>query len=67
LHDAIVGDSTLFIRGDEAERSWQIMDAVLEGWQRPDAPGPFPYEAGTWGPPEAEAFIRRDGRQWRRL
>ncbi len=64
LYDAILGDSTLFIRGDEAERSWQIMDAVLEGWQT--SPVPFPYEAGTWGPPEADAFIRADGREWRR-
>mgnify|MGYP003336050917 CR=1 FL=1 len=64
LYDAISGDSTLFIRGDEAERSWQIMDAVLEGWK--SAPKPFAYEAGTWGPAEADAFIRADGREWRR-
>ncbi len=64
LYDALCGDSTLFIRGDEAERSWVIMDGVLQGWQT--APAPFPYEAGTWGPAEADAFIERDGRQWRR-
>lgn len=64
LHDAIAGDATLFIRSDETERSWQIMDAVLAGWQ--SAPAPFAYEAGTWGPPEADAFIEKDGRQWRR-
>ena len=64
LHDAIVGDPTLFIRSDETETSWQLMDAVLEGWQ--SAPPPFAYESGTWGPAEADAFIERDGRQWRR-
>jgi len=64
LYDAITADSTLFIRGDEAERSWQIMDSLLTGWQT--APKPFDYEAGTWGPAEAEAFIAQDGRQWRR-
>ncbi len=64
LHDVIVGDSTLFTRDDEVERSWTIMDAVLEGWQ--SAPAPFAYESGTWGPPEADAFIEKDGRQWRR-
>ncbi len=64
LHDAIAGDATLFIRSDETERSWQIMDALLEGWKT--APPPFAYESGTWGPPEADAFIERDGRQWRR-
>jgi glucose-6-phosphate 1-dehydrogenase len=64
LHDAISGDPTLFIRSDETERSWQIMDAILEGWK--DAPEPFPYESGTWGPAEADEFIAKDGREWRR-
>jgi glucose-6-phosphate 1-dehydrogenase len=64
LHDAILGDSTLFIRRDETESSWSIMDAILEGWQ--DAPPPVAYESGTWGPAEADKFIEKDGRQWRR-
>ena len=64
LHDAIAGDSTLFIRRDETERSWTIMDAVLEGWK--SAPPPFAYESGTWGPKEADTFIQKDGREWRR-
>jgi glucose-6-phosphate 1-dehydrogenase len=64
LHDAISGDSTLFIRGDEAERSWSILDPVLSGWQQ--SPPPFAYESGTWGPASADAFIERDGRHWRR-
>src|SRR5579862_9289295 len=64
LHDAIIGDSTLFTRRDEVERSWQIMDAIIAGWNA--APPPFPYESGTWGPPEADEFIARDGREWRR-
>ncbi len=24
----------------------------------------YPYPAGTWGPPEADAFIENDGRTW---
>jgi len=64
LNDAILGDSTLFIRCDEAERSWGIMDVVLEGWEK--APAPFAYESGTWGPVEADEFIGMDGRKWRR-
>ena len=65
LHDVIVGDPTLFTRRDEVECSWTIMDAILEGWSRPGATLST-YEAGTWGPPEADAFIARDGREWRR-
>ncbi|HUI06417.1 MAG TPA: glucose-6-phosphate dehydrogenase [Verrucomicrobiae bacterium] len=64
LRDAIIGDSTLFIRRDETECSWSIMDAILEGWQAGAAP--VPYESGTWGPAEADRFIEKDGRQWRR-
>jgi glucose-6-phosphate 1-dehydrogenase len=64
LHDVIIGDSTLFTRDDEVECSWTIMDAVLNGCQ--NAPTPVQYESGTWGPPEADAFIEKDGRQWRR-
>ncbi|HVM60931.1 MAG TPA: glucose-6-phosphate dehydrogenase [Verrucomicrobiae bacterium] len=64
LHDAIIGDSTLFTRRDEVERSWQIIDAIIAGWDA--SPAPFPYESGTWGPVEANEFIERDGREWRR-
>jgi glucose-6-phosphate 1-dehydrogenase len=29
-------------------------------------PRDFPdYAAGTWGPPEAEELLTRDGRRWR--
>ncbi|MDQ6725782.1 MAG: hypothetical protein M3066_06410 [Actinomycetota bacterium] len=24
------------------------------------------YEAGTWGPPEADHLLDRDGRRWRK-
>ena len=64
LHDAVCGDSTLFTRRDEVERSWQIIDAIIAGWDA--SPAPFPYESGTWGPAEADEFIERDGREWRR-
>ncbi len=67
LHDVMEGDATLFIRGDEAERSWEIMDAVFAGWERPDAAPPALYEAGSWGPAEADRFLEQDGRAWRRL
>jgi glucose-6-phosphate 1-dehydrogenase len=67
LFDAINGDSTLFIRGDETEHAWSIVDAVLQGWKNdPQGAPAYPYESGTWGPPEADEFIRRDGREWRR-
>ena len=66
LLDCMLGDSTLFTRRDETEAAWRPITAILEGWA--EAPPPlFPnYEAGTWGPPEADEFLARDGREWRR-
>ncbi|MDI3340134.1 MAG: glucose-6-phosphate dehydrogenase [Sphaerobacter sp.] len=65
LLDCMLGDSTLFTRRDETEAAWRPITAILKGWA--EAPPPrFPnYEAGTWGPREADEFIARDGRAWR--
>ena len=69
LLDCMLGDPTLFAREDEVEEAWRICTAILDGWRAhpPDRVNCPNYEAGTWGPPEADAFMRRDGRQWRRL
>jgi len=64
LLDALRGDASLFIRSDEIERAWELMDAVLQGWQSPDAPPLTTYEAGTWGPEAADALLNQDGRRW---
>jgi len=66
LLDAILGDSTLFIRRDEVEASWRWIDAIEAGWTASASP-PADYPAGSWGPEEANAFLERDGRAWRRL
>jgi glucose-6-phosphate 1-dehydrogenase len=50
LADALRGDSTLFIRFDETEEAWQLLDPLLAGWDSlPDA-GLQPYAAGSGGP-----------------
>jgi glucose-6-phosphate 1-dehydrogenase len=64
LLDAMVGDPTLFIRTDEVEQAWRIVDPILEAWQQDRAPLAS-YPAGTWGPKEADALIEREGRTWR--
>ena len=64
LLDLMLGDPTLFIRADETERAWEILDPVLRAWAGSEE---IPlYPAGTWGPEEAEALLARDGRRWRR-
>ncbi len=64
LLDAMVGDPTLFIRSDEVDQAWQIVDPLLEAWASKSIPLAG-YAAGTWGPRQADQLIERDGRQWR--
>ncbi|MDB5057037.1 MAG: glucose-6-phosphate 1-dehydrogenase [Chloroflexi bacterium] len=69
LMDCMIGDSTLFTRKDEVEASWKFITDILDGWCElaKVTEVRFPnYDAGTWGPPAADAFIERDGREWRR-
>jgi glucose-6-phosphate 1-dehydrogenase len=63
LHDALVGDPTLFIRSDEVREAWRICDPILEAWANDDAPLAT-YAAGTWGPSEADGLLRRDDNAW---
>ena len=66
LLDAMLGDSTLFARGDTVELSWKLLTPILEAWREP-ADG-FPnYPAGSWGPRESDEFMAKEGRRWRRL
>ncbi|HEV8661757.1 MAG TPA: glucose-6-phosphate dehydrogenase [Candidatus Methylomirabilis sp.] len=67
LLDCMLGEATLFIRGDEVEAAWAAVTPMLEAWGE-EPPRDFPnYEAGTWGPKEAEEMLAREGRRWRRL
>ncbi len=64
LLDLMLGDPTLFIRADEAEGAWNILDPVMRCWaEKKDVEL---YPAGTWGPEEADELLGRDGREWRR-
>ncbi len=56
LHDAMIGDNTLFTRAESVEAAWAVLDPVLKT-HRPS----LPYERGTWGPSEADALIAADG------
>jgi glucose-6-phosphate 1-dehydrogenase len=67
LLDAMLGDPTLFARDDEIDAAWALMQGILNGWANAPASAPLPsYEAGTWGPEEAELLMARDMRTWRR-
>jgi len=61
--DAILGDSTLFIRQDEVEVAWTLVNGILEGWASEELPHIHLYRAGTWGPYAADEFITNDIRK----
>jgi glucose-6-phosphate 1-dehydrogenase len=62
--DAMRGDATLFTRADEVEAQWGFIDPILAGWRELDAPVAS-YEAGSWGPREAEKLLA-PGDAWRK-
>lgn len=64
LLDAMIGDQTLFMRGDQVEVAWELLMPILSTWQRKKSLS-FPnYAADSWGPELAEALIARDGFHW---
>ena len=62
--DALNGDGTLFIRGDEAETSWGLLTPVLEHWDLQRSHGLESYASGTWGPLEADKLLLESGHEW---
>jgi glucose-6-phosphate 1-dehydrogenase len=64
--DAMLGDSTLFIRGDETEASWKLITPVLDFWSASKSQGMDGYIAGSWGPFAADQLLVKDGNEWRR-
>ena len=64
IHDAMVGDATLFIRSDEVQQAWRIVDPYLQAWSEPGG-AMHPYPAGTWGPHMADLLVERSGDEWR--
>ena len=64
LLDVMLRDRTLFMRGDETEAAWSVIMPILEVWESMKITD-FPnYQAGTWGPEEADVLIAQDGFSW---
>ncbi len=57
--DFLAGDQTLFVRGDEAEEAWRILEPVIGLEAEPSS-----YEAGSWGPTAADDLITGEGDHW---
>ena len=65
LLDAISGDPTLFIRRDEVEQAWEIVDSIRAGWQAVPLSDSEFYPAGSWGPALADDLLAQAGHAWR--
>lgn len=63
--DAMIGDGTLFIRGDEAETSWKLCTPILEAWSAAAREGMQSYPAGSWGPAGSDALLAKNNHLWR--
>lgn len=59
LTDVMTGDQTLFVRADEVEEAWRIVEPALDTDEAPEA-----YPAGSWGPPGADDLLARRGDRW---
>jgi glucose-6-phosphate 1-dehydrogenase len=65
LYDAMAGDATLFIRADEVEQSWRIVQPLIDAFRHEALPL-YEYPAGSWGPKEADDLIGSVGASWRK-
>lgn len=64
IEDCILGDPTLFTRGDAVEASWKFFDPLLKYWKEHAEAPLYGYPAGTWGPLESEAMMCEHGATW---
>lgn len=64
--DAMIGDNTLFIRGDETEASWKIVTPILDFWKTCQSGGLAEYQSGSWGPLESDQLVWENNHQWRK-
>jgi glucose-6-phosphate 1-dehydrogenase len=64
LLEAMAGDATLFIRRDEVETAWQIVDSIRKTWTKQPLTNREFYAAGTWGPVAADDLLAQAGHFW---
>lgn len=65
LLDSMVGDPTLFARGDVVMSAWEFLDPVLNAWKNDKSIPVYGYPCGTWGPDVADDLIEVEGSTWR--
>lgn len=64
LLDILSGDRSLFLRHDEVEYAWHIVDPVINAWSKDKTPL-HTYPAGSWGSPESRVIFDKSQTRWR--
>ena len=64
LLDVIEGDQSLFLRWDEVEWAWRIVDPVIRAWATDDK-NIDTYQAGSWGAVKSRRLFDNDDVTWR--
>lgn len=64
LLDVMDGDRSLFLRYDEVEYAWKVVDPVLRVWST-EREYIQTYPAGSWGPLESRRLFEKEEHQWR--
>jgi glucose-6-phosphate 1-dehydrogenase len=67
LLDAMAGDPTLFLRNDEVEASWQVVDSIRASWNVTGLPKLILYPAGSPGPEESDRLLGDPYKHWHPL
>lgn len=65
LLDCMLGDSTLYHRGDAVEAAWKFVDPILKAWEKDCCIKVHGYPAGTWGPDVSDDLIDEPDITWR--
>lgn len=58
LYNVLEGDQSAFVRHDEIEAAWKIVDVIRKGKV-------YPYRKGSDGPPELQKWSQKQGVRWR--
>ena len=64
LLDVIEGDQSLFLRWDEVEWAWRIVDPVIRAWAT-DHKTLDTYRAGSWGAVKSRRLFDNEEVMWR--
>ncbi|MCO6461415.1 MAG: glucose-6-phosphate dehydrogenase [Saprospiraceae bacterium] len=64
IYDVLEGDATLFMRSDQVEAAWQIINPILNAWQN-NKDLDFPnYAPGSNGPVKSDELLAKYGHTW---